>query len=177
MKRCKVCQKLADNGAKYCQKCGTEFEYDPKVTPFSESKILLGILMIALVSLIVFTSIPLKFPDPTECSRTSVNRFKRIAENYFQETKNVLRHEVIFTRELSALSVAKNEAGDIPVPACLEPAKSDLVSYLNEVYYIALYSKWGYYQGAATSTQNAGVYWDSMNNHLSEVKSCLPNCP
>ena len=177
MKRCKVCQKLADNGSKFCPKCGTAFEYDPKVTPFSETKIFLAILMIALVSLIVFKSIPLKFPDPTECSRTSVNRFKRIAENYFNETKNVLRQEVIFTKELSALSVAKNEAGDIPVPACLEPAKSDLVNYLHQVYYIGLYSKWGYYQGAAASTQKAGVYWDSMNNHLTEVKDCLPNCP
>ncbi len=177
MKRCNVCQKLTDNGAKRCQKCGTAFEYDSKVTPFSETKIILSILMIALVSLVVFNSIPLKPPDPTECSRTSVNRFKRISENYFKETKNMLRQEVIFTSELSALRVAKNEAEDIPVPACLEPAKSDLVNYLDQVYYIAVYSVWGYYQGSAISTQKAGVYWDALNTHLTEVKTCLPNCP
>lgn len=177
MKRCKECNKLADNGTKRCQRCGTLFEYDPKVTPFSETKIILGILTIALVSLIVYTSIPLKLPDPNECSHTSYTRFKRIAEDYYQETKLLLRQEVIFTSELSSLRSLKNEVESIPVPTCLEPAKADLVDYLDQVYYIGVYSVWGYYQGAAYSTEEAGLYWEAFNNHLSEVKECLPNCP
>lgn len=133
--------------------------------------------MIALMSLIVYNNIPLKPPDPTECSRTSVNRFKRIAEDYYQETMLVLRQEVIFTSELSTLRSYRNEAESLPVPACLEPAKADLVNYLDQVYYIGVYSVWGYYQGAAYSTEEAGMHWEAFKNHLAEVKECLPNCP
>lgn len=177
MKRCKVCNKLADNGNKICQHCGTPFEYDPKVTPFSERRILLAIVIIALVSWIVYNNISLKYPDPTECSKTSYNRFKRIAKNYYKETKNILEKELLFTSELSTLSSYKNEAESIPVPICLEPAKEDLVNYLNQVYYIGVYSMWGAYQGAAYKTEKAGLYWEAFNAHLAEVKECLPNCP
>jgi len=177
MKRCKVCNKRTDNGTKYCQRCGTAFKYDPRVSPFSETKISLVILTIIAVVLIVTTSIPLKYPDPTECSRTSYTRFKRLAKNYYLVTKNVLRQEVLFTSELSELRRQRNDAETIAVPSCLEPAKADLVNYLDDVYYIALYSVWGYYRGAAVSTENAGFYWDSLNSNLDQVKECLPNCP
>jgi hypothetical protein len=177
MKRCKECNRLADNGTKRCQQCGTLFEYDPRVTPFSETKIFLGILMIAVIVLIVSNSIPLKLPETDECSRTNLNRFKRIAENYYKETKNVLRQEVIFTSELSQLRSYKNEADAIPVPSCLEPAKDNLVNYLDQVYYIGVYSVWGYYQGSAFSTEKAGIYWEAFNENLAEVEDCLPNCP
>jgi len=177
MKHCKVCDKLADNGAKYCEKCGSEFEYDPRVTPFSETKIILGILIIALVSWIIYTNIPLPLPDPTECSQTSVNRFERIANNYYRETRNILRKEVLFTTELSALSATKNEAKAMAVPACLEPAKSDLVNFLDQIYFVGVYSLRFAYQGAAYRTERAGEYWESLNTHLDEVRECLPNCP
>jgi hypothetical protein len=177
MKRCKECNKLADNGNKFCQYCGTAFEYDPKVTPFSERRIILGILIIVLVGVIVYKSIPLQYPDPTECSKTSYNRYKRIAENYYKETKNILREELLFTSELSELRSYKNDVESIPVPACLEPAKEDLVNYMNQVYYIGVYSMWGAYQGAAYKTENAGYYWEAFNAHLAEVKECLPDCP
>ena len=177
MKRCEVCNKLADNGAKFCQRCGTPYKYDPKVTPFSETRITLIVVAIVLVSLIIYNNIPLTLPDPGECSRTSFSRFKRLANNYYAETKNILRQEVIFTSELSTLASFKNEAKTIPVPACLEPAKADLVAYLGDVYYIGLYSKWGAYQGAAYSTANAGENWESLNARLDEVRDCLPNCP
>jgi hypothetical protein len=177
MKRCEICNKLTDNGTKYCQRCGTPFKYDPKVTPFSETRISLIVLVIALVSLIVYNNIPLTLPDPSECSRTSYNRFKRLANDYYDQTKNILRQEVIFTSELSTLASLKNEAKAIPVPQCLEPAKADLVAYLGDVYYMGLYSIWGAYQGAAYSTANAGENWASLDAHLAEVKECLPNCP
>jgi hypothetical protein len=177
MKRCTECKKLQDNGNKRCQKCGAPFEYDPRVTPFSETRIFLAVVVIALASLIVYNNIPLKLPDPTECSRTSYRRFKRLAENYYKETKNVLRQEVIFTTELSELRAERNKAEDIPVPPCLEPAKANLVGYLDQVYFIGVYSVWGAYQGAAYSTERAGQYWESLNANLDAVKECLPDCP
>jgi len=177
MKRCKECNRLADNGNKICQHCGTPFEYDPKVNPFSERRILLGLVVIVLVSWIVYSNIPLKYPDPTECSQTSYNRYKRIANNYFKETKNNLRHEVLTSAELSTLRSYRNEAESIPVPTCLEPAKEDLVNYLDQVFWIGVYAMWGYYEGSAYKTERAGYYWDAFNTHLDEVKECIPNCP
>lgn len=177
MKRCDVCNKLADNGAKRCQKCGTEFPYDPRVTPLSETRIILGLLVLALVGWIIYNNIPLTPPDPTECSRTSVDRFERIAENYFKESRNVLRKELLLTSELSKLRSFMNEAESIPVHPCLEPAKSDLVNYLEEVYFTGVYSVRFAYQGAAYRTEQAGYYWDAFNGKIDELKECAPDCP
>lgn len=177
MKRCEVCNKLADNGAKRCQRCGTEFPFDPRKTPFSETRIIIGLLMLALVGWIIYTNIPLTPPDPSECSQTSVNRFERIAENYYRESRNVIRKELLFTSELSKLRSFKNEAEAIPVPPCLEPAKADLVDYLEEVYYIGVYSVRFAYQGAAYRTEQAGVYWESLKQNIAQIRECLPNCP
>jgi hypothetical protein len=177
MKRCKECNKLADNGDKRCLRCGAPFEYDPRVTPFSETKISLALLTIIVVALIVSNAIPLTLPDPTECSRTSYRRFKRIAEDYYSKTKNVMRQEMITTSELSELMGYKREAQAMPVPPCLEPAKANLVEYLDDAYYTVLYVAWGYYQGAAFKTESAGAYWHALNTDLAQVKDCLPNCP
>ena len=157
MKRCEVCKKLTDNGTRFCRRCGSPFEYDPKKSPFSETRIILSIVLIALVGWIIYTAIPLPLPNPSECSRTSYNRFNRIAEQYFRDSKNVLRSEVLFTSELSELRAYRNDAEDIAVPPCLESAKSDLVNYLDKVFYIGLYSMWGAYQAAAANTESAGV--------------------
>jgi hypothetical protein len=177
MKRCEVCNKLADNGAIRCQKCGTEFKYEPWRMFFSETRILFSIVIIALVGWIVYNAIPLPLPDPTQCSETSVKRFERLAESYYSETRNILRKEILFTTELSKLRSYKNEAESLPVHPCLEPAKAELVEYLDDVYFIGLYSSWGAYKAAAYKTESAGAYWDSFNAELDEVKQCLPDCP
>ena len=83
----------------------------------------------------------------------------------------------MMTRELSELMSYKYEAQSLPVPDCLEPAKTELVAYLNQVYYVARYSMWMDYQSAAVSTQRAGYHWEALNAHLEEVKACIPNCP
>ncbi len=177
MKRCEVCNKLADNGDRRCQKCGTEFKYDPRVTPFSESRIIFALLVIALVSWVVYNALPLKMPNPSECSRTSYRRFDRIANTYYGDTKRILRSDMLLSADLSELRAYRNKAEAVPVPVCLEPAKEDLISYLNEVYYIGVFSRWGAYRGAAYRTENAGIYWDAVVQHFAEVKDCLPDCP
>jgi hypothetical protein len=177
MKRCKQCNKLADNAEKYCQRCGTEFEYDRWRMFFSETRIFLMIVILSLLGLAIYNAIPLLPPDPAECSQTSVNRFERIANNYYKETRNILRKEMLLSKELSTLRSLKNQADAIPVHPCLEPAKADLVDYLNEVYYIGVFSTGFAYQGAASRTERAGYYWDSLNTHLDELEACLPNCP
>ena len=177
MKRCDVCNKLADNGARRCQRCGTEFPHDPRKFRFSETRILLGFLILALAGWIIYRSIPVPPPDPKECSRASVNSFEKIGEAYYRESRNVLRSEILYTSELSQLRALKNEAEDIPVHPCLEPAKVDLVEYLDEVYYIGYYSSRGAYQGAAYRTAQAGYYWDAFNAKIDELKECVPDCP
>jgi hypothetical protein len=177
MKRCNVCQKLADNGAKRCQFCGTQFEYDPRVTPFSETKIILGLLTIILVGLLISNALPLKLPDPAVCSREGHARYKKIANQYYRESKNILRAELITSKQLSELMSYKNDVEDIPVPTCLEPAKTELAAYLNDFYYIALYRTWGNYPAATAKIQSAAQHWDALNKHLDQVKTCLPNCP
>lgn len=177
MKRCEVCNKLADNGARRCQRCGTEFPDDPRKFRFSETRILLVFLVLALAGWIIYRSIPVPPPDPNECSRASVNSFEKIGKAYYRESRNVLRSEILYTSELSQLRALKNEAEDIPVHPCLEPAKSDLVEYLDEVYFIGYYSSRGAYQGAAYRTAQAGYYWDAFNAKIDELKECVPDCP
>jgi len=174
MKRCKECNKLADSGDKRCQYCGTPFEH---ATPYSEINLFFGLLLIAMIGLIIWNAIHLKLPDPAECSGTSLRRYEKIAEQYYKDTKNVLRQEMITSRQLSELASYKYDARDMPLPACLEPARGELVAYLEDVYYIALFSVWGSYRASAAKTESAGAHWESFNTLLDQVRACAPNCP
>jgi hypothetical protein len=129
------------------------------------------------VGWLIYRSIPVPPPDPNQCSQASINSFEKIGEKYYRDSRNVLRSEILFTPELSQLRAFKNEAEDIPVHPCLEPAKADLVEYLDEVYYIGVYSARGGYQGAAYRTAQAGYYWEAFNAKIDELKECAPNCP
>ena len=176
MKRCQVCNKLTDNGAQRCPKCGSAFKYDPKVTPFSETRIFLAILAIAAVVLIVYSAIPVKLPDPQECSQTSVNRLRRIFNETYRQTKNTLKTEMITGVELSELMSLKLEAQDMPVPTCLEPAKTDMVEFLDDVYFTAMFSVRGAYMAATARVQSSAVHMENFYTHLKEVEACLPDC-
>jgi hypothetical protein len=176
MKRCKVCNKLTDNGDKRCIKCGTPFEYDPKVSPFSETKIALVVLFLAAVGLIIARSLPLPLPDPSVCSRTSYVRFKRIVARTHNDIMYILAENYIPSRNLSEIMAKKNAAEAMAVPACLEPAKADYVNYLNALYYTAVPSAWGAYESATLYAENAAGYLDDLQADLDKVKACLPDC-
>ena len=57
MKRCKVCNRLTDNGDKHCPKCGSPFPYDPKVSPYSETKIALIVLVLAVLAVVLVNAV------------------------------------------------------------------------------------------------------------------------
>jgi hypothetical protein len=176
MKRCKVCHKITDNGTKRCQKCGTAFEYDPRVTPFSETKIILAFLAITVVVLIIYNAIPPKLPDPTECSQTSVDRLRRIFKTNLRETKLILKSEMLTGFDLSELMSYKLAAEDLPVPSCLEPAKAEMVGFFEDVYFTAMFSVRGGYRAASDRVQRSAVHMESFYAHLEEIETCLPNC-
>jgi hypothetical protein len=176
MKRCKVCNKLTDNGDKRCPKCGSPFEYDPKVSPYSEIRIALVVLFLVAVGLIVARSIPLQLPDPSVCSRTSYSRFKRIVARSHNEVMYILAENYISSRNLSEIILKKRAAEALAVPACLEPAKKDFVNYLDALYYTAVPSAWGAYEYATVYAESAAGYLDSLQADLNKVKACLPDC-
>lgn len=176
MKRCKVCNKLTDNGDKRCPKCGSPFEFDPRKTPFSETRILLVVLALVVVGLVVSRSIPLQLPDPAVCSRTSYNRFKRIVVRSHNQTLNILAENYISSKNLSEIMQYKREAQAIAVPACLETAKADFVNYLDALYYTAVPSAWGAYEYATMYAESAARYLDLLTTDLNAVKACLPDC-
>lgn len=177
MKRCKVCNRLTDNGDKRCPKCGSPYAYDPKVSPYSETRIALIVLALALVALIVYNSLLVPLPDPMVCSRTSYNRFKRIVVLSHRDTLNILAENYISSKHLSEIMINKRSAQALAVPVCLEKAKADYVSYLNALYYTAVPSAWGAYEYAAMYAQSAAAYLDTLQADLDEVKACLPDCP
>jgi hypothetical protein len=176
MKRCKVCNKLTDNGDKRCPKCGSPFEFNPKVSPFSETKIPLVVLALAAVALIISRPIPLQLPDPAVCSRTSYNRFKNIVVRSHNQTLNILAENYISSRNLSEIMQYKREAQAMAVPACLETAKADFVNYLDALYYTAVPSAWEAYEYATMYAESAAKYLDLLRADLDKVKACLPNC-
>lgn len=177
MKRCKVCNKLADNGEKRCQQCGTEFPYDPKKTPYSERKIALIFLLLLLAFLFIKQKMPLPLPDPTTCSRASYRSFKNIVIRTHRDTMFILNENYISSKNLSEIMSFRKDAEAMPVPACLEPAKAAYVDYLKTLYYTAVISAWNGYESATVLAQNAVTQLDLLNAHLDQVKSCLPNCP
>ena len=177
MKRCTVCNRLTDNGDKRCPRCGSPFTYDPKVSPYSETKIALIVLALALVAFIVYRSLPVPLPDPTVCSRTSYNRFKRIVVLSHRDTLNILAENYISSKQLSEIMQNKRAAEALAVPACLEDAKANYVSYLNALYYTAVPSAWGAYEYAAMYAQSAAAYLDALRADLDAIKACLPDCP
>lgn len=176
MKRCKVCNRLTDNGDKRCPKCGSPFAYDPKRSPYSETKIALIIVFLAAIGLIVARSLPVRLPDPTTCSRTSYTRFKRIVARSHNEIMYILAENYISSKHLSAIMINKRDAETLAVPACLEPAKADYVNYLNALYYTAVPSAWGAYEYAAMYAERAAAYLDALQADLDVVKACLPDC-
>jgi len=176
MKRCKVCNRLTDNGDKRCPKCGSPFEYDPKVSPYSETKIALVILVLAAVGFFIARSIPLPLPDPSVCSRTSYSRFKRIVARSHNEVMFILNENYISSRNLSKIMLKKRAAEALAVPACLEAAKEDFVHYLDALYYTAVPSAWGAYEYAALYAESAAGYLDALQADLDKVKACLPDC-
>ena len=177
MKRCTVCNKLTDNGDKHCPKCGSPFAYDPKVSPYSETKILLIGLVIVLAALIVRQSLPMPLPDPTTCSRTSYQRFKNIAVKSHKDVLYILAENYISSKHLSEIMKMKRAAEALAVPACLESAKADNVKYINALYYTAAVAAWDGYEYATMYAESAAGYLESFQMHLDEVKACLPNCP
>ena len=177
MKRCKVCNRLTDNGDKHCPKCGSPFPYDPKVSPYSETKIALIVLVLALVAFIVYQALPVPLPDPTVCSRTSYNRFKRIVVQTHRDTLNILAENYISSKHLSEIMQNKRAAEEMAVPACLEQAKADYVDYLNALYWTAVPSAWGAYGYASMYAQSAATYLAALQADLDAVKACLPDCP
>jgi len=176
MKRCKVCNRLTDNGDKRCPKCGSPFEYDPKVSPYSETKIALVILILAAVGFFIARSIPLPLPDPSVCSQTSYSRFKRIVARSHNEVMFILNENYISSSNLSKIMLKKRAAEALAVPACLEPAKEDFVNYLDALYYTAVPSAWGAYEYAALYAERAAGYLDALQADLDKVKACLPDC-
>ncbi len=177
MKRCKVCKRLTDNGDERCPRCGSVFEYDPKVSPYSETKIALIVLALAVAAFIVYRSLPVPLPDPAVCSRTSVQRFTRIVARSHRDTLNILAENYISSKHLSEIMKNKRAAQNLVVPACLETAKKDYVSYLNALYYTAVPSAWGAYEYATMYAESAAKYLDALQADLKEVKACLPDCP
>ena len=176
MKRCKICNKLTDNGDKHCPKCGSAFEYDPRKSPFSETRIGLAILILAAVWFFVARSIPPQMPDPSVCSRTSYSRFKRIVINSHNKITTILAENYISSKNLSEIMLEKRAAEALAVPACLEPAKEDFVDYLNALYYTAVPSAWGAYEYATVYAESAAGYLGSLQADLDQVRQCLPDC-
>jgi hypothetical protein len=176
MKRCEVCKKLTDNGDKHCPKCGSPFKYDPKVSPFSETKIGMAILFLVAVWFFIARSLPPQLPDPSVCSRTSYSRFNRIFINYHNEIMTILAENYISSKDLSEIIMKRKEAEAMPVPVCLESAKEDLVNYLNALYYTAIPAAWDAYDSAAVYAESAAGYLDLLQADLDKVKACLPDC-
>jgi hypothetical protein len=177
MKRCKVCNRLTDNGDMRCPKCGSPYPYDPKVTPFSETKIALAVIFLVAVGLLVARALPVKMPDSPECTRVSVNRFKRIVARSHNEIMFILAENYISSKHLSTIIQTKRAAEEMVVPACLEAAKADYVSYLDALYWTAMPSAWGAYEYAAYYAEQAVGYMKAIQEDLKEVKECLPDCP
>ena len=135
------------------------------------------VLALVMVALVVSKSIPLQLPDPTVCSRTSYNRFKRIVVRSHNQTLNILAENYISSKNLSEIMQYKREAAAMAVPACLETAKADYVNYLEALYYTAVPSAWGAYEYAAMYAESAANYLDLLTADLDAVKACLPDCP
>lgn len=177
MKRCTECGRLTDNGDKRCPRCGSPFPYNIWNSIFSETRILVFLLLLGLIAWRVYEAQPLLPPDPDVCSRTSYNRFKKIVVHAHTEVTDILAENYISSSHLSEIVQLKRDAETLPVPACLEPAKADFVNYLDSLYYTAVMSAWDGYEYAALYAETAANYLQSLNAKMDAVKACLPNCP
>lgn len=177
MKRCKECGRLTDNGDKRCPRCGSPFPYNIWNSIFSETRILVFLMLLGLIAWRVYEAQPLLPPDPAVCSRTSYNRFKKIVVHAHTEVTDILAENYISSSHLSEIVQLKRDAETLPVPACLEPAKADFVNYLDSLYYTAVMSAWDGYEYAALYAETAANYLQSLNAKMDAVKACLPNCP
>ncbi len=95
MRKCTDCSTLYDNGARICERCGTKFPYDPKVTPFSERRIALILIVFVMVVLAVFNHyISMPITD-TSCSRINYLRVQKMLHDSRDRVMRIQDHGYI----------------------------------------------------------------------------------
>ena len=176
MRRCHSCKTLFDNGVQYCERCGEEFPYDPKVTPYSEGRmaiILIILVSIALLSYNTFIKQPI---SSSACSRTNFLRVQKIINDSRYEVMRVQDHGFIPFTGATTVMLQKYKLERIYLPPCFEGIRADMVEYFTLMHRVTTISAYGGNLSTSALLEQAYNAQKRVDATMEKINQCLPNC-
>ncbi len=177
MRQCTSCKTLFDNGIRFCDKCGEKFPYDPKVSPYSEGKmavILILLVAIAILSYNTYVNSPI---TDTKCSRTNYLRLEKWLDNSRNEVMRIHDHGYIPIGGSSIVMRQKYAIEELTLPPCFEPIRADMIEYYTLMYRVTQISVFGGYAYTIPLLEQAYQAQERVEATMQEINKCIPNCP
>ncbi len=177
MRKCTDCSTLYDNGARICERCGTKFPYDPKVTPFSERRIALILIVFVMVVLAVFNHyISMPITD-TSCSRINYLRVQKMLHDSRDRVMRIQDHGYIPISGPSIIMQERYFMENINLPPCFEPIRRDMIDYYLIMHTVTRISSFGGHTYTVPLLEEAVMLQNRVDQKMEEIDKCLPDCP
>lgn len=177
MRQCTSCKTLFDNSIRFCERCGQEFPYDPKVTPYSERRIAVILILLVAIGLLAYNTY-IKQPITTAaCSRTNYLRVKKIIADSRYEVMRVQDHGFIPFTGATTVMLQKYMMESIYLPPCFEPIREDMIEYFTLMHRVTTVSMYGGNFSTSSLLEQAYNAQKRVDATMEGIYKCLPNCP
>ncbi len=177
MRQCTSCKTLFDNSIRYCERCGEEFPYDPKVTPYSEKRIAVILIIIVAMVLLGYNTYIKQPINSAACSRTNYLRVQKIIADARYEVMRVQDHGFIPFTGATTVMVQKYKMESIYLPPCFEGVRQDMVEYFSLMHRVTTVSAYGGNLSTSSLLEKAFHAQKRVDATMEKIYECLPNCP
>lgn len=177
MRRCESCKTLYDNGVRICERCGTDFPYDPKISPYSEGKIAI-ILILVIVTVLIGINKYLNMPiSDDKCSRTNYLKVQKWLDNSRDRVMRVQDHGFIPMGGSSTIMRERYMFEELYLPPCFEPIREDMIEYYIQMYKVTRISSFGGHSYTIPFLEQAAKSQNHVDELMESINKCIPNCP
>ena len=177
MRQCKSCNTLFDNGVRFCERCGSDFPYDPKITPYSEGKIAITLIILIAIALIAFNKYVSMPITNQECSRTNYLRVQKLIDESRNRVMRVQDHGYIPISGGTIIMSERYARDKIYLPPCFVPIRQDMIEYYLLMHGITQMSAYGGQAYTLSLLEKAVAAQNRVDQKFEEINQCLPNCP
>ena len=177
MRQCTSCKTLFDNGVRICDRCGEKFPYDPKVSPYSERRIAIILIILTAISFFAYNTYIKRPISNDACSRTNFLRVQKLIADSRNEVMRVQDHGFIPFTGATTVMVEKYKFENIYLPPCFEPIRQDMVEYFSLMHRVTTISAQGGHSYTAPLLEQVFNAKTRVNTTMDNISKCLPNCP
>jgi hypothetical protein len=177
MRRCDSCKTLYDNGVRICERCGTVFPYDPKISPFSEGKIAIILILVVaavLIGINRYASMPI---TDNNCTRINYIRVQKLLNDSRDRVMRVQDHGYIPMGGSTTIMRERYMIEDVHLPPCFEPIREDMIEYYTLMYKATRISSFGGHVYTIPLLEQAANAQNRVDEKMEAINKCIPNCP